>query len=190
MGLAAELESVLKRDVLVPAGDGGVELRDRQSGMKVRIVAPPGLARLAAIHVERIGHSGKLRDRGSERAGRLRRICDYLLIVESGGSTRFVFVELKETWSEEEKPRDQLRRSLPLLEYLRSVCEMEYERRPGEHEITMHYWIIIKKRTRNLDRQPVNVDPVRMQRGEEYKGITIRTFFGTSVPLTTLTDQR
>lgn len=190
MGLAAELEGVLKRDVMVPVKDGGIELRDRQSGMKVRIVIPPGLARLAAINVERVGHFGKLRDRGSERAGHLRRICDYLLIVESGDSTPVVFVELKETWSEEEKPRDQLRRSLPLLEYLRSVCEIEYERRPGEYGIQLHYWIIFEKHTRTLNRQPVHVDPARMPRVEEYNGITIRTVVGKSFPLTTLTGQR
>ena len=188
MGLAAELKGVLKRDVLAPAEDGGVDLRDKQSGMTVRILTPPGPARLAAIHAERVGHSGKLRDRGSKHAGRLRRICDYLLVIESDDTTHVIFVELKETWSEEEKPRDQLRRSLPLLDYLRSVCEIEYG--PSEHGISMHYWIIFGKRTRKLNRQPVNVDPAHMRRVEEYNGITIRTFFGTSVPLTTLTGQR
>lgn len=88
------------------------------------------------------------------------------------------------------KPRDQLRRSLPLLEYLRSVCGIEYERRLGEYGIQMHYWIIFAKRTRTLDRQPVHVDPARRPRIEEYKGITIRTVVGKSFPLTTLTGQR
>ena len=125
MGFVRRLVSVLKPEVLLTHRNDGVELLDKQSGMRVRLFGLP--ARFTAVHVEGIGHVGKLKDRGQEHNGHLRRVCDYVLVAESDDSTRVVFVELKGTWSTGEKPRDQLRRSLPLLNYLRSVCEVEYE---------------------------------------------------------------
>ena len=188
MPLAAGLRAILDPDVVVQATEAdSVELRDRRSGMKVRIFGLP--ARFTVVHVEGIGHMGKLRDRGSEHDGHLRRICDYLLVVESGDDTRVVFVELKETWSNGEKPRDQLRRSLPLLKYIRSVCEVEYGETQDARRISIHYSIVFEKSSRKFNMQSVSADPAQRTREEEYKGITIRTFVGTSVPLATLTGE-
>ena len=187
MGLAVELAGVLKPEVLLSEKNDGVELRDSRSGMKVRVFGLP--APSTVVHVENVGHMGKLRDRGLEHAGHLRRICDYLLIVESRGRTQAVFVELKETWSDEERPRDQLRRSLPLLKYLSSVCEVEYGSAPGDHGIATYYWIIFQKRNRKLNKQSVNAHPARKRDGRKYKDITVRTFVGTSIPFETLLDE-
>ncbi len=143
MGFVRRLVSVLKPEVLLTHRNDGVELLDKQSGMRVRLFGLP--ARFTAVHVEGIGHVGKLKDRGQEHNGHLRRVCDYVLVAESDDSTRVVFVELKGTWSTGEKPRDQLRRSLPLLNYLRSVCEVEYEEMLDEGRLSMHYAIVFEK---------------------------------------------
>ena len=65
----------------------------------MRIIGSP--ARFTAVYVEKVGHLGKLRARGLKHGGRLRKICDYLLVIESGDGAQAVFVELKKTWSEE-----------------------------------------------------------------------------------------
>ena len=54
-------------------------------------------------------HLPALQDRGD-----LKKICDYLLIGQLDGSDYAIFVELKKTLREEEKPKEQLRRSLPI----------------------------------------------------------------------------
>lgn len=184
MGFVRRLVGVLKPEVLLTHRNDGVELLDKQSGMKVKLFGLP--ARFTAVHVEGIGHVGKLKDRGQEHNGHLRRVCDFVLLAESGDSTRVVFVELKETWSTGEKPRDQLRRSLPLLNYLRSVCEVEYEEMLDEDRLSMHYSIVFEKSTGTFDKTPVRVDPAERVREEGYKDIRIRTFVGTSVPLSAL----
>ena len=107
-------------------------------------------------------------------------------MTESEDRTHAVFVELKKTQTEEEKPREQLRRSLPLLEYLRSVWEIESETTLNEHEVSIHYSILFERISPKLAKQSVKVTPAQRVHQEEYKGITIRTFVGASVPLATL----
>lgn len=184
MGFTSKLVGVLKPEVLLSHRNDGVELLDKRSGTRVRLLGLP--ARFTAVHIEGIGHVGKLNDRGQEHRGHLRRICDYLLVAESDDSTRVIFVELKETWSTGEKPRDQLRRSLPLLKYLRSVCEVEYDEMLDEGRLSMHYAIVFAKSIETLNKAPVRVDPAERVREEVYKDIRIRTFVGTSVSLATL----
>ncbi len=178
MTLATDLAAVLKPDKLVVAAHGGdIVLSDRRAGMRVQVVGTP--AATAVIRLERIGHSAGLRD------GPWKRICDYLLVVDWEGGLHAVFVELKRTSTGELRPRDQLRRSLPLLEYLRSVCEVEgCDASIGS--ISTRYFIICEKRGRRLDKQSVKVDPARRIREERHEGVTIRTFIGTRVPFTTL----
>ncbi len=45
-------------------------------------------------------------------------ICDYLLIFELEGKDHAIFIELKKTLRGDNRPKDQLLRSLPLLKYL------------------------------------------------------------------------
>lgn len=187
MGFAAELAGVLKQDVLLPRENGGVELKDKRSGMKVRVIGLP--ARCSAVRLERVGHLGKLKDRGAEHEGHLRRICDYLLVVEAGDDIHVVLIELKETWNDDEKPKDQLRRSIPLLDYLRSVCRVEYDWTQDQYRTSVHYSIVCEKISMRLDKRSVRADPTRPVSEEEYKGITIRTFVETSVPFSSMTAE-
>ena len=70
-----------------------------------------------AIRLDRTGMSG-LRD------GPWKKCCDYLVVYQAGDTTRALFVELKKSLSDSD-PFEQLRRSLPWLKYLRSMCEIE-----------------------------------------------------------------
>ena len=131
MPLAAGLRNIPRPEVVVQATDhDGIELREkkREVDMRVKVVGLP--AGFIAIRIEKVGHTSKISD------GSWKQICDYLLVVESGDRTHAVFVELKKTKTEEEKPREQLRRSLPLLEYLRSVWEIESRTVFNEHGVS------------------------------------------------------
>ena len=182
MPLVAGLRSILKPGVVALAtGQRNIELREkkRDVNMRVKVYGLPDV--FIAIRTERLGHASKVSD------GSWKQICDYLLVAESGDRTHAVFVELKKTQTEEEKPREQLRRSLPLLEYLRSVWEVESETPLGEHGIAVHYSILFERASPRLAKQRVRAAPTRPESEEDYKGLTVRTFVGTSVPLASLT---
>ena len=184
MPLADGLRNILKPEVVVRATDhDGIELREkkREVDMRVKVVGLP--VGFIAIRIEKMGHASKISD------GSWKQICDYLLVVESGDQTHAVFVELKKTQTEEEKPREQLRRSLPLLEYLRSVWEIESGTVFNENGVSIHYSILFERTSPRLAKQSVRAAPTRSVSEEEYKGITIRTFVGTSVPFSTLTAE-
>ena len=183
MPLADGLKSILKPEVVVrtTGGDGG-ELREKtpEVDMRVKVVGLP--AAFVAIRLRRGDYAPNVCN------GPWRQICDYLLVVESDGRTHAVFVELKTTQSEKEKPREQLRRSLPLLEYLLSVWEVE-SGTSLQNRLSVHYSILFEQTSPRLAKQSVRVKPIAKGPPEEYKGITIRTFVGTSVPLTTLMSE-
>ena len=171
--------------VVEPAkGLDAVELweKKREVDMRVRVVGLP--AEFIAIRTDRIGHISKV------RGGPRTQMCDYLIVAERGGRTCALFVELKKTQKTgDNKPREQLRRSLPILEYLRSVWEIDSETPVGEYGVSVHYSILFERASPKLAKQPVKADPSRRVEAEEYKGLTIRTFVGTSVPLAMLTGE-
>lgn len=98
-----------------------------------------------AIRLDRIGLSGMAN-------GPWKRCCDYLVICQAGDTVRALFVELKKTLSDSD-PLEQLRRSLPWLKYLRSVCEIESGSEISEPEV--HYAVIALKRHPRFDKQRV-----------------------------------
>ena len=98
-------------------------------------------------------------------------------------------MELKKTWTSDERPREQLRRSLPLLDYLRSVCEVEHETARSGADIAVRYAIVFERVSQRLDKQWVRADPRGRAGQEGHAGITIRTFIGTRVSFATLTGE-
>lgn len=187
MALAPQLAAILKEDVLEnvlldPEGEGGsIHLREESAEMCVKIAPLP--APMAVIRIEGVGHLRGLRD------GPWKRICDYLLVFETGNASHAVFVELKKTSTDEQKPREQLRRSLPILEYLRSACRIEHGSASSESPVTVSYLMICEKRSMRLDKQPVRAEPAVRTREETYEDITIRTFIGTLQPLAALAPE-
>ena len=177
MPLTAGLRDILEPDVVsLVAEDNSIELRESPANMRVKITGLPGTS--IVIRTERVGHASKLRD------GFWKQICDYLLVVELGDRTHAVFFELKKTQkqTQERKPKEQLRRSLPLLNYLRSVWEIESGAPLDKPGMSVHYWILFEQINPKLPKQSVKADPARRTGVEEYNGITIRTFIGTRVP--------
>ena len=181
MALADQLAAILKKNLLKLEGEGGsIYLREKRAGMCVEV--PPLPAPVAAIRIEGVGHLPGLREGRSWT-----RICGYLLVFETGNVSHAVFVELKKTWSDKPKPREQLRRSLPILEYLRSACRIEHGSASIESPVTVSYLLICERGSMRLDKQPVRAGPAAGTRKETYENITIRTFIGTSLPPAALT---
>ncbi len=97
------------------------------------------------------------------------------------------FVELKKTLPEG-KAMEQLRRSAPLLEYLRAVCQVE-SGEAAPKSTSERYFIVAEKGGRRLDKQPVKTEPAGRVRTAQFGNMTIRTFIGTRVSLATLTGE-
>ena len=183
MTLNEMLERVLDGKVLeTPNNDDSIILRepDKNSNMKVEVAVQS--APVTAIRLRKFSHFSALRD------GSWKQLCDYLLIVKSDDGMYAVFIEMKKTFTEEEKPREQLRRSPPFLEYLLSVCKIEdssIERRL----LTTKYVIIAEKSGEKIDKQSVKIKPSRMTEKEQYKGIDIKSFITPRLTLAALTSE-
>ncbi len=133
-----------------------------------------------AFRLDAKGHPAIVRD------GELKKICDYLLIVPRGERHHAIFVELKKTIRDDvAKPSEQLRRSLPVLEYLRSAYAVEHGEKP---EFEVRYLLAGEKISRRLDKQKTRVDPAASLPRECHRGIEVRTFVGARLPVGKLTE--
>lgn len=100
MPLAAGLSDILDPGVVVQATEvDSIVLQERPADMRVEVLGLP--AAFIAIRTERIGHVSRIND------GSWKRICDYLLVTESGDRIHAVFVELKKTQTEEKNPENR-----------------------------------------------------------------------------------
>lgn len=176
-GLTAILEPGTVERV---SADGAVDLWEETRDFKMCVTVTGLPAVSAKIRMESGHHASKVRD------GKCKWICDYLLVAESGDRTDAVLVELKKTRTDEHKPREQLRRSLPVLEYLRSVCKVDSET-SLQGPLHVHYWILFKQTSERLAKQGVRIKPGAAR--ESYKSIEVRTFVGERVSLAVMTGE-
>ena len=135
---------------------------------------------VTAIRLSKSSHLSVLID------GPCKRICDYLLIFALDGKDYAILIELKKTLTDKQKPKEQLRRSLPFLAYLRSVCDVEYGNDTDNSNMCIRYFRIGEKLSERFDKQFVRVVPNRIMRREEYKDIVVNTLIGPTISLTTL----
>ena len=157
-----------------------VELKDKQSKMKIAIREVP--ASLLAIKME--GQWSQL----LEEKGDWNRICDYLLIYQAEDKHHAIFIELKTSLVDKEFGKKQLKRSLPVLDYLRSVCRIESGVEEQEKILSVKYVLIAEneKSSDRLDKQRIRVNPSETieERDDE---ILVRILVGTNFTLNTLT---
>lgn len=177
MSLNLMLEKVLKEDALRKKGNSDLSLRERQAKMMVQVVG--ALVPVTAIRLNKFSHFSALKSDNSRT-----KKCDYLLIVELDGIIHAVFIELKKTFTEDDEPKEQLRRSRPFLDYLISVCEIENELSLEPKPIEK-YVIIAEKFSERFDKQRVKPNNIPT---EQYKGIEIKNIVKTTVSLADLTN--
>ena len=161
-----------------PTQEGEVTLQEDKV-MKVTITGVSST--ITTIRLNRTGHLSALAGDGS---GGWNQICDYLLIDDLGDECHVILVELKKTLDGSYKAFEQLRRSLPMADYLLSVCGVELR---TSWSRTVSYVLIAEKqgaekRTNRLDKQPVRPRPeLRDRESYDYYGIKVSVFVGTTV---------
>lgn len=163
---------------VISGGHRIIKLKDKQSKMKVAIMGVPDS--LLAIKME--GQWSQF----LEEKGDWNRICDYLLIYQAEDKYHAMFIELKTSLVDKEFGKKQLKRSLPILDYLCSVCKIESG---VEEKILSVKYVLIsenEKSSDRLDKQSVRVNPSEPIE-ERYKGIPVRIFIGTEFALNILT---
>lgn len=156
-----------------------LEEKDKQSEMKIAIreVPAPFLA------IQMTGHLSQLKS--GKKGQDWNKICDYLLIYQEEDKHHAIFIELKESLNKDKKEfgKKQLRRSLPVLDYLCSVCKIE----SGVEEkiLPVKYVLIAEKSSDRLDKQRIKVNPSETSE-EEDDEIPVRILIGTEFALNTL----
>ena len=168
--LAAQIEGILKDKALVPVRNGNVVL-DEPSVMKIELAdIPDGVT---IINMRRIGRLSGLRD------GEWQKVCDFLVIRRADGANEAIFVEMKKTLSEK-KGMEQLRRSLPHLQYLRSVCRVEHGSANVASRMSARYVLIGQRAVPLLAKQRVSGG--HRLPSEAYRGIEVHRLVGGRLP--------
>ena len=148
--------------------------------MEVSVPGTP--SGVIALSIGKIGRFSGIKD------GEWAQICDYLVIGTVRGRDLAIFVELKKTLGQDNKKKgmEQLRRSLPILEYLYSVFRIQFDVPHHRQKITVRYCLIGERNSPKLDKQPVRARPSMPP--EKYKDIVVRTFVGSWVPFDLLQE--
>ena len=181
MELANSLKEILNQGVIaLPTEVGCINLEERNV-MKVEVVELP--SNITTVKMRKVSHLSAIKD------GRCKQICDYLLVFEVDGKDQAMLVELKKTLSNENKAREQLRRSLPVLEYLRSACAIHRGSGLSRPKIPTRYLLIGKKDNPRFDKQHVRASPVQGLRTEDYKDIKVTRLVGLRVPFPILLSE-
>lgn len=170
VSLESGLQAVMKSTVIVRTSNSDkIMLCERQAQMSVEVTS--GRIRVAALNMSKIRHLSAI----VEHSG-LNRVCDYLLVASVHGTCHAVLIELKKTLGSRDKSRDQLRRSLPIVKYLVSVVEVQYEQDITELEIS--YVSIFERISPRFDKQHLRVPKRSLIESEDWKSIKIRKFLG------------
>lgn len=114
--------------------------------------------------------SDKLGSLSGLNNGDWKKACDYMLIYNTNGQDIAIFVELKRTLKDT-GGMEQLRWSLPLLDYLHSIYRVNSSRKL-KSKFSIRYWLIAQKNTMRLDKQPVRP---RLVSKYEHKDIKVNT---------------
>ena len=182
MELISQLEAILKPELRqgLDTGDSFI-LEERQRNQADTRIELIGISSpFLAVRMNKLNHLSALKP----EKDKWNQICDYLLIGQANGRDYAIFVELKKTLREEEKPKEQLRRSLPILEYLLSVCAVEYGN--GQSNLTIRYVLIAERENTNIYKRRSQRGRQRQLRQETYKSIQVTTFVEPTVHFTAL----
>ena len=105
------------------------------------------------------------------KTGPWKKSCDYIIVSPDGDTVRVLFVELKHKLNNNtNKALEQLRWSLPRLEYLWSLFRIYCGDGPDRPEV--RYALVAKKGSFQLDKQPVRSSG--SSKTIQHKGIEVR----------------
>ena len=167
------LREILEIDTLTSPDENGVlVLVEKESGQRAQLTgAPPDLVAVDLIKIGKIGQMS-----GLNKDGDWKKSCDYLLAFQENGNDRALLIELKKTLRIDNRYRgmNQLRWTRPLLDYLRSVCEVQRLADSGSLEVDVQYALISEEPHRSLPKNLVHEGANR----EPFKNIEALIVFG------------
>ena len=173
-----QLEEIVRPDRLRRVTASRVTLRERAANMSVDVTGISG--RVTTIRIHRLGRFSGLKEGAWDQR------CDFLIVAATGGATYSAsFIELKKHLTSEEKPLEQLRHSLPFLEYLRSLCCIHFED-GALPDVEVRYAVIGERGQLRLDKQAVKATPGRPAWTRLHRGISVSAFLGPTVSLAAL----
>ena len=160
--LATHLRKILAAKTLVtPKSEKQITLHE-DSVMEVQVAEVP--PQFTAVDMRQIGSLSGL------KSGSWMKICDYLLVFNQGSRDYAIFVELKKTlYDDKTEGMEQLRRSLPYLKYLHSVCRLQFG--SNLKEPIVKYIIVAERYSRRFDKQRVR--PRGRLPAENHKDISV-----------------
>lgn len=107
------------------------------------------------------------------KGGPWNKLCDYMIITQSKNKTRVLLVELKNTYSGAQD-LEQLRRSLPVFEYIYSMSQIEYSSLPNRYDV--QYALVAKTSRVTMTKQSIR--PSGSLPMETYNGIKVTLCVG------------
>ena len=110
-------------------------------------------------------------------------ICDYLLIIANDAHVDVTFIEMKETLREFESPMEQLVRTIPILKYLLSVCEIEFE---TIFKVVQRFVVLASKREERIDKHRTKIKSRYLRNKTRHKGFDICIAIGGTVSFKSL----
>ena len=174
-GFADQLKDVLRADKLqtIKHRDGSLEGEAVLTDAKMCFEVTNLPISSTVVKIGRLKHLAGMRDDIKD----LKKICDYLLVIPTGNQWSAVLIEMKKTLEGKKiLAKEQLRRSIPVVKYLESLCAIESQ---CDWEVVMHYVVVAEKYTR-LDKDRIRPVAAPRPQREEHKGISIAFFFGHS----------
>ena len=159
---------IADRCLALPDTDDTVVIEEADV-MQVEVVGfPPGAIMMRLDRC--IGEWSGLKD------GLWEKLCGYMMIYSSEGKNRAVLIELKRTIRDSREGAEgveQLRRSLPALDYLHSVCRIDsgMHAKARKSDLPVRYVLIGKRSSLRLDKQRVRPGAAFSQ--ETHQGIDV-----------------
>lgn len=173
--LAQHVKEILAdKAVVLPLQERAVVLIE-PNVMQVTVTGLPKDA--IVINLNRIGSLTGIKD------GLWKRACDYLIVFHDGNRDGGLFLELKRTLrGGTNDGHEQLRRSLPILRYLQTMCAVHFE--TDASSVEAQYALIGEQSSPRLDKQPVRAK--KAPQAEDYKDIRVVSAIGKRVAFTYL----
>lgn len=100
-------------------------------------------------------------------------VCDYILFGHVDGVWHVVLIEMKRKFRHDSHKKEQLRRSLPVVDYLRQICELEFEVSITSPRIS--YALLYDQISPRLDKDLMKPATGLLER-EEWKSIIIKSY--------------
>lgn len=175
--LAKRLTKIRADKAIVPLLPGRAVALKEPKVMTVTVAGIPEDA--VVIAMEAIGRFSGIKN------GPWTKASDYLVVFHDGAQDGALFVELKKTLIEGATDgREQLRRSLPILRYLETMCAIDVNAMANGRPALVRYALIGNRGSGRLDKQRVRArDAPRVDR---YKDIRVVSVIGQRIAFASL----